>query len=83
MKKIIFLFKKTFFVYSIVNIVKYIEICEKFDIQVESLQSCLKIFILGISPSNAEATSFQSTITQRFLKNILTLSCWYSLDSSH
>ena len=35
------------------------------------------------NPSNAEATFFQSTKKQRFLKNILTQSCWYSLDSSH
>ena len=35
-----------------------------------------------INPSNAEATSVQSTKTQRFLKIIQTLSCWYSLDSS-
>ena len=36
----------------------------------------------GINPSNAEATFVQSTRKQRFLKIILTLSCWYSLDSS-
>ena len=30
-----------------------------------------------------EATFIQSTRTQRFLKIIETLSCWYSLDSSH
>ena len=35
-----------------------------------------------INPSNAEATNVQSTRTQRFLKIIQTLSCWYSLDSS-
>ena len=32
--------------------------------------------------SNAEATFTQSTTMQRFLKIILTLSCWYSLDGS-
>ena len=35
-----------------------------------------------INPSNAEATFFQSARTQRFLKTIRTLSCWYSLESS-
>ena len=37
---------------------------------------------LAFNPSNAEATFVQSTRTQRFLKIFLTLSCWYSLDSS-
>ena len=37
---------------------------------------------LIFSPSNAEATFVQSTRMQSFLKTILTLSCWYSLDSS-
>ena len=36
-----------------------------------------------IYPSNAEATFVPTTRLQRFLKNICTLSCWYSLDSSH
>ena len=31
---------------------------------------------------NVEATSVQSTRTLRFLKTIITPSCWYSLDSS-
>ena len=35
---------------------------------------------IGVKPSNAGATFIQSTRTQRFLK---TLSCWYSLESSH
>ena len=35
-----------------------------------------------VNPSNAEATFVQSTRTQRFLKIILTLSCWYSFDST-
>ena len=35
-----------------------------------------------INPSNAETTFVQSTRMQHFLKNIQTLSCWYSLDSS-
>ena len=35
-----------------------------------------------LNPSNAEATSIRSTRTQRFLKTILTLLCWYSLDST-
>ena len=35
-----------------------------------------------LNPSNAEATSAQSTMTQRFLKTSETLSCMYSLDSS-
>ena len=34
------------------------------------------------NPYNAEATFVQSTRTQRFLKIIQTLSCWYSLESS-
>ena len=34
-------------------------------------------------PSNAKATFVQSTQMQRFLKTIQTLSCWYSLESSH
>ena len=38
---------------------------------------------LGVNPSNAEATFVQSSRTQIFLKNIESLSCWYSLDSSH
>ena len=36
-----------------------------------------------LNPSNAETTFVQSTRTQRFLKTIQTLPCWYSLDSSH
>ena len=32
-----------------------------------------------INPSNAKTTFDQSTRMQRFLKNILSLSCWYSL----
>ena len=37
-----------------------------------------------LKPSNAAvATLVQSTKMQRFLKIILTLSCWYSLDSSY
>ena len=35
-----------------------------------------------LNPSKATATFIQSTRTQSFLKTILTLSCWYSLDSS-
>ena len=35
-----------------------------------------------INPSNAEATFVQSRMMQRFFKTTLTLSCWYSLDSS-
>ena len=37
---------------------------------------------LTINHSNAEASFVQRTRTQIFLKNIQTLSCWYSLDSS-
>ena len=37
---------------------------------------------LVFNPSNAKATFIQSTVMQRILKIILTLSCWYSLDSS-
>ena len=33
---------------------------------------------IGVNPSNAKATFVQSTWTQRFLKTIQTLSCWYS-----
>ena len=33
------------------------------------------------SPSNAESAFVLSTRMQRFFKNHLTLSCWYSLDS--
>ena len=33
------------------------------------------------NPTNAEATFGQSTRTQSFLKNICTLSCWYSLEA--
>ena len=36
----------------------------------------------GFNPSNAEASFVLSTRTLRFLKNIETLSCWYSLESS-
>ena len=35
-----------------------------------------------LNPSNAEATFVRSTRMQIFLKSILTLSCWFSLDSS-
>ena len=35
-----------------------------------------------LNASNAEATIIQSTRAQRFLKNVETMSCWYSLDSS-
>ena len=37
------------------------------------------IHIVTPNPSNAEATFFNSTRTQRFLK---TLSCWYTLGNS-
>ena len=37
----------------------------------------------NLNPSSAETTLVQSTGRQRFLKTILTLPCWYSLDSSH
>ena len=37
----------------------------------------------NLNPSNAKATFIQSTRMQRFLKTIETLSCWYSLESSH
>ena len=39
-------------------------------------------FMFPINSSNAETTFVQSTRTQSFLKNIESLSCWYSLDSS-
>ena len=42
-----------------------------------------QVIILYINHSNAEATFIQRTKMQRFLKTILTLSSWYSLDSSH
>ena len=42
----------------------------------ERVKACLPDSIL-YNPSNAEATVVQSTRMQRFLKNILTLSCWY------
>ena len=35
-----------------------------------------------LNPSNAKTTTIQSTRMQRFLKNIETLSWWYSLDGS-
>ena len=35
-----------------------------------------------VNPSNAETTYVQNTRKLRFLKTILTLSCWYSLESS-
>ena len=38
---------------------------------------------MGFNPFNAEATFLNITRKQRFLKNIWTLSCWYSLKSSH
>ena len=38
--------------------------------------------IKGINPSNAEASFVQSIRTQRFLKTIQTLFCWYSFKSS-
>ena len=37
---------------------------------------------ININPSNAETTFIQSTRMQLFWKNIYTLSCCYSLDSS-
>ena len=37
---------------------------------------------LQVNPFNAEATVFQSAMTQILLKTIQTLSCWYSLESS-
>ena len=36
----------------------------------------------GLTPTDAEATFIQTTRMQIYLKTILTLSCWYSLDSS-
>ena len=36
----------------------------------------------SFNPYNAEATFIQSTRMQTFLITILTLSCWYSLESS-
>ena len=38
--------------------------------------------VCPLNPSNAEATFVQSIRTQNFMKTILTLSCWYPLDSS-
>ena len=38
--------------------------------------------LYSLNPSNAEATFFQSTKTQLFLKTIETLSCWYTFESS-
>ena len=40
------------------------------------------IVILVLNPFNAEASFVQSTRTQRSLKTLLTLSSWYSLNSS-
>ena len=37
-----------------------------------------KVPCCSLNPSNAEATFVQSTMMQRFMKNIRTLSCWYS-----
>ena len=62
---------------------------KRFDIRVnlpardQTSQDFRMCVMFTISPSNAEATVIQSTLTQRFLKNDETLSCWYSLDSSH
>ena len=36
-----------------------------------------------LNPSNAEVSFIQITRTQIFSKTIETLSCWYSLESSH
>ena len=46
---------------------------------------CLLFSCVCFNSSNDEATCtfVQSTSVQRFLETILTLSCWYSLDSSH
>ena len=38
---------------------------------------------MKVNPSTAEATFVLSTRTQNLLKTIETLSCWYSLESSH
>ena len=40
-------------------------------------------FCFCFNPSNAQASFAQCTGMQRFLKTIQTLSCWYSLESSH
>ena len=38
--------------------------------------------VSSLNPYNADATFIQRTRTQRFLKTIKTLSCWYSFESS-
>ena len=43
----------------------------------------LYFFLSSINPSNAEVSFIQITRTQIFSKTIETLSCWYSLESSH
>ena len=46
-------------------------------------QLCLRNpHFLALNPFNAEATFIQCKRTQRFLKTIQTLSCWYSLEIS-
>ena len=49
----------------------------------ERLNSQVWMGFLKLNPSNAEATFLRCTRTQKSLKTILILSCWYSLESSH
>ena len=42
----------------------------------------IKMSVTKLIPSYDDATCIHCTRTQRFLKTIYTLSCWYSLDSS-
>ena len=55
------------------------------EIQINQIIKTFEFFYLHclyFNPFNAEATFYQSTAMQRFLKTIETLSCWYTLDSS-
>ena len=55
---------------------------QKIGVQVCDLEKNIQN-LLNFNPSNAEATFIKSAGCKYFLKTSKTLSCWYSLYSSH
>ena len=61
-----------------------LEYRNRFDVHPSTHSALLynRYFSQAFNPSNVEATFVQITMTQRSLRTIQTLSCWYPLDSS-
>ena len=59
-------------------------LCQKLDrVQDSAFDVQMRARICYFNLSAAEATYVQNTRKERILKNLKTLSCWYSLDSFH